>query len=206
MFCSNRRISVACMMLGTWLVAGLLSGCGTTSSLEAPKATGYIDLTQYGRLLVQDFADEATTRAKPEAQPLLKPKLDMAVKLFPDQIASVTRANGGFEEVTREGVAGEGTLVMTGAITQYDEGNAALRWMVGFAAGNVNFDARVELVDGGSGKTLGTWKVDKNSWALGGGIAATQTPEGFMQEAASKIGTELSTKRKEGQVKRPASD
>ncbi len=76
----------------------------------------------------------------------------------------------------------------------------------GGEACGVNFDARVELVDGGSGKTLGTWKVDKNSWALGGGIAATQTPEGFMQEAASKIGTELSTKRKEGQVKRPASD
>jgi len=186
------------------LAGAMLTGCGTTSSLEAPPEAGVIDLTPYARLLVQDFSDEATARAKPEAQPLLKPKLDAAVKVFPDQIASVTRANGGFREVAREGAADDETLILRGAITQYDEGNAALRWVVGFAAGNVNFDARVELVDGASGKTLGTWKVDKNSWALGGGIAATQTPEGFMQEAASKIGTELSVKRKEGQVKRPS--
>ena len=185
------------------LAGAVLTGCGTTSSLEAPPEAGVIDLTPYQRLLVEDFSDEATARAKPEAQPLLKPKLDSAVKVFPDQIASVTRANGGFREVAREGTADDETLILRGAITQYDEGNAALRWMVGFAAGNVNFDARVELVDGASGKTLGTWKVDKNSWALGGGIAATQTPEGFMQEAASKIGAELSAKRKAGQVKKP---
>ena len=185
------------------LAGAVLTGCGTTSSLEAPPEAGVIDLTPYQRLLVEDFSDEATARAKPEAQPLLKPKLDLAVKVFPDQIASVTRANGGFREVAREGAADDETLILRGAITQYDEGNAALRWMVGFAAGNVNFDARVELVDGASGKTLGTWKVDKNSWALGGGIAATQTPEGFMQEAASKIGAELSAKRKAGQVKKP---
>lgn len=185
------------------LAGAVLTGCGTTSSLEAPPEAGVIDLTPYQRLLVEDFSDEATARAKPEAQPLLKPKLDSAVKVFPDQIASVTRANGGFREVAREGAADDETLILRGAITQYDEGNAALRWMVGFAAGNVNFDARVELVDGASGRTLGTWKVDKNSWALGGGIAATQTPEGFMQEAASKIGAELSAKRKAGQVKKP---
>jgi hypothetical protein len=75
--------------------------------------------------------------------------------------------------------------------------------MVGFAAGNVNFDARLQLVDGGTGESLGTWDVNKNSWALGGGIAATQTPEGFMQEAAGKIGTELSAKRKAGSVTPP---
>jgi len=202
---SGRKNLYSTAGLTAILLAGaMLTGCGTTSSLEAPAEAGVIDLTPYARLLVQDFSDEATARAKPEAQPLLKPKLDAAVKVFPDQIASVTRANGGFREVAREGATDDQTLILRGAITQYDEGNAALRWVVGFAAGNVNFDARVELVDGASGKTLGTWKVDKNSWALGGGIAATQTPEGFMQEAASKIGTELSVKRKEGQVKRPS--
>ena len=104
----------------------------------------------------------------------------------------------------RSGTPDPSTLILRGAITQYDEGNATLRWMIGFAAGNVNFDANVELVDGGSGRSLGNWIVNKNSWALGGGIAATQTPEGFMQEAASKIGAQLSLKRKEVRVAKPA--
>ncbi len=184
--------------------AVLLAACGTTSSLKAPEETKAVDLTRFSRLLVEDFTDEATAKAKPEVQPLLKPKLENAVKLFPDQIASVAKSAGGFDEVVRSGDPDASTLVLRGAITQFDEGNAALRWMVGFAAGNVNFDSRLQLVDGGTGATLGTWDVNKNSWALGGGIAATQTPEGFMQEAAAKIGAELSAKRKAGSVTPPS--
>ena len=189
--------------LFVFLTVSLLTSCGTTSSLQTAGEEKVIDLSPYSRLLVQDFVDEATSRARPEAQPILKLKMDDVVKAFPDQIAAVTKAQGGFDEVVRSGSPDARTLVMRGSITQYDEGNATLRWMVGFAAGNVNFDAIVELVDGGSGRTLGEWVVDKNSWALGGGIAATQTPEGFMQEAAVKIGTQMSEKRKAGSVKKP---
>jgi hypothetical protein len=188
---------LACVALG------FLTACGTTSSLQSAEQDKMIDLTPYSKLIVEDFTDQATAKAKAEAQPILRLKMESAVKTFPDQIAAVTRSQGGFTEVGRTGTPDAATLVMRGAITQYDEGNATLRWMVGFAAGNVNFDATVELVDGGSGRSLGTWVVDKNSWALGGGIAATQTPEGFMQEAATKIGTQLSEKRKEGSVKKP---
>jgi hypothetical protein len=182
-----------------------LAACGTTSSLQSAEQDKTIDLTRYSKLIVEDFRDEATVKAKPEVQPILRLKLETAVKAFPDQIAAVTRSNGGFDQVGRSGTPDADTLVMRGAITQYDEGNATLRWMVGFAAGNVNFDAIVELLDGGTGQSLGKWVVDKNSWALGGGIAATQTPEGFMQEAATKIGTQLSEKRKAGSVKQPQS-
>jgi hypothetical protein len=184
-------------------VASLLAGCGTTSPMQVTDKTESIDLTTYQRLLVEDFTDEATAQAKPELRPLLQPKMAEAIRLFPDQIAAVIRDAGGFEEVLREGPVDATTLVLRGAITQYDEGNATLRWMVGFAAGNANFDARLELIDGASRELLGTWIVDKNSWALGGGIAATQRPEDFMAEAAAKIGAELSAKRKAGSLKKP---
>lgn len=194
---------LASRALAVCIVATFLSACGTTSSLQAPTEDKVVDLTPYSKLLVEDFVDEATTKAKPEIQPTLRLKMETAVKTFPDQIAAVTRSQGGFAEVSRSGNPDAETLVMKGSITQYDAGNATLRWMVGFGAGNVNFDAIVELVDGGTGQSLGKWVVDKNSWALGGGIAATQTPEGFMEDAAVKIGTQLSEKRKEGQVTKP---
>ena len=184
-------------------IAAVLTGCGTTSPMQVSENAQMIDLRAYTRLLVEDFADEATARAKPELRPLLAPKMAEAVQTFPDQIAAVIRDAGGFDEVMREGPVDASTLILRGAITQYDEGNATLRWMVGFAAGNANFDARLELIDGASSELLGTWIVDKNSWALGGGIAATQRPEDFMAEAAAKIGAELSTKRKAGSLKKP---
>lgn len=189
------------------LLATVLAACGTTSQLQAPPEEGkaaMIDLTRFSRLIVEDFTDEATGKAKPEMQPALKPKLDQAIKAFPDQIASATSAGGGFDEVLRSGTPDASTLILRGAITQLDDGNPMLRLMVGFGAGNANFDARLELLDGGTNTQLGTWIVDKNSWALGGGIAAAQRPEDFMQEAARKIGTELSVKRKQGAVKAPA--
>jgi hypothetical protein len=206
-------------MLATVAVA--LAGCGTTSSLQsatasdaaspaagtttagsAPAAGGTVDLTRYSRLLVEDFADEATGKADAKTQAAMTIKVEAARKTFPTQIADVTRANGGFDEVVRTGSPDEKTLVMRGAVTQYREGNATLRLLVGFGAGTANFNARVQLLDGGTNELLGSWDVDKNSWILGGGIAAAQRPEDFMTEAANAIGTELSKVRKEGKFVR----
>lgn len=181
-----------------------LGACGTTSSLEQPAERAAIDLRAYSRLIVEDFKDEATGKMKPEARPLLEPKVAAATRTFPDQIAAVVKAGGGFDEVLRTGAPDAQTLVMRGTITQYDPGNAALQMLVGFGAGTANFDSKLQLVDGGSGNVLGTWDVNKNSWALGGVFAATQKPEDFMQEAAKKIGTELSDKRKAGSIAKPA--
>jgi hypothetical protein len=185
------------------LFVGLVA-CGTTSSLTSgPQAAGNIDLTGYSRLLVTDFVDEATATASPETQPIVEIKVAAARKTFPDQIASTVRTEGGFGEVSRaEALAGPdaATLLMRGAITRWEDGNTALRLLIGFGAGTARLDARIELLDGGSGELLGTWIVDKNSWALGGSVAAIQTPETFLPGAAKGIGEELSKRRKEGSI------
>jgi curli biogenesis system outer membrane secretion channel CsgG len=195
------RITAALALVAATLA---LAACGTTSSLEAPAERAAIDLTPYSRLIVEDFKDAATGKMKPEARPLLEPKVAEATRMFPEQIASVVKAGGGFDEVLRTGAPDAQTLVLRGTITQYDPGNAALQLLVGFGAGTANFNSTLQLVDGGTGNVLGTWNVDKNSWALGGMIAASQKPEDFMQEAARKIGTELSDRRKAGSIKKPA--
>ena len=184
-------------------MAMALAACGTTSNLEAPAERGTIDLTPYSRLLIEDFRDEASAKIKPEARPVVEPKVTAATRTFPDQIAAVVKAGGGFEDVARDGAPDAQTLVVRGAITQYDPGNATLQLLVGFGAGTANFDSNLQLVDGGTGKVLGTWNVNKNSWALGGVLAASQKPEDFMQEAAKKIGTQLSDKRKTGAISKP---
>jgi hypothetical protein len=184
-----------------------LAGCGTTSSLASnPKASGNIDLTANSRLLVTDFADEASSKAAPEVRPIVKLKVEAALKSLPDQIASTVTDRGAFKEVSRAEVLPSpdaSMLVMRGAVTQWEDGNPAMRMLIGFGAGNARFDARIELLDGGSGEVLGTWIVDKNSWALGGAIAATQSPETFIPGAAKSIGDELSKRKREGSIPSP---
>jgi Domain of unknown function (DUF4410) len=191
------------VIAGSALIVGL-AACGTTSSLTSgPQVAGNIDLTGYSRLLVTDFMDEASAKAGTETQQAVRTKVEAARKAFPDQIAATVKTSGGFGEVSRaEALYGTeaATLVMRGAITQWDEGNTAMRLMIGFGAGNARLDARIELLDGGSGEVLGTWIVDKNSWALGGIVAAGQSPETFLPGAARGIGEELSKRRKEGSI------
>jgi hypothetical protein len=55
----------------------------------------------------------------------------------------------------------------------------------------------VDLSDNATGENLGQVVVDKNSWGLGGAIAASQNVEGFMQGAAERIATELAKSKQE---------
>jgi hypothetical protein len=58
-------------------------------------------------------------------------------------------------------------------------------------AGSSYFDAILRCKDADSGQQIGEIVVDKNSWALGGGLAAGQTVQGFMEGAAKKAAAQL---------------
>jgi len=64
-----------------------------------------------------------------------------------------------------------------------------LRLFIGMGAGSSFFEADVYFRDS-KGSTLGKIKVDKNSWALGGGVAAAQNPTMFMNGGSDKIAEE----------------
>ena len=79
--------------------------------------------------------------------------------------------------------------MISGTITKYDEGSVTKRMLLGMGFGMALFEANVEFRDS-NGLTIGTIKVDKNSWPLGGAIGASQGPQGFMDGAAQKVAEE----------------
>ena len=168
-------------------VAAIFSSCGTVSDLSTTGAQATAPTTGYDKVLVKDFTHSISDYK-------VKSKVDMATKTLPDAIASELQKGGGFAQVSRSGKPGPSTLVIGGNIDQYDDGNAALRLMIGFTAGNSNLDATVNYSDGKTGKSLGTVKADKNSWALGGALAAAQTADSFIDPISKKIATEAKSK------------
>ena len=66
-----------------------------------------------------------------------------------------------------------------------------MRMLIGLGAGSSYFDANVRFTANESGELLGQMKVDKNSWALGGGMASGQTVDTYMRAAAKKIASEI---------------
>ena len=58
-------------------------------------------------------------------------------------------------------------------------------------AGSTYFDALVRFNDLDGDNQLGEIVVDRNSWGLGGIVAASQDIDHFMEQAAKKIASEL---------------
>jgi hypothetical protein len=166
----------------------LLVGCGTISPLEPAQASRKLDLSTYSRVVVNDFENKMTERAQPEDKSRAMARV---CRDFADRVADEIEKQHVFESVSRTGTADESMLLIGGNVTRYVAGNAAARFFVGLGAGSSYFESLVEFRQGGTGELLGTMKVDKNSWVGGGGLAAGQTAEDFMQDAAVRVAEEV---------------
>jgi uncharacterized protein DUF4410 len=176
-----------------------LSGCGTISERRTADGKSKMDLKAFNKVLVRDFEDKASAQEEAAKREEKQAQLKRATRDFADMIASEIRKTGAFEGVSREGTEDPSTLLIGGAITKYERGSSAARLWVGMGAGSSYLDALVEVRQGAAGTSLGSVLVNKNSWAGGGALAAGQTVEGFMEEAAKKIAEELQkAKRGEG--------
>jgi hypothetical protein len=189
------------LLLSAAVVAlcAILTGCGTVSHVT-PASGATSDLKKYDRVLVLDFADGVSDKGDSAAHQRKRLELALATKSFPDEIAIELQSQGVFREVTRSGQPDAHTLVISGTVTRYAEGDAMGRMFVGLGVGSSYFDATVQLKDGAESSVLATQKVDKNSFVFGGGIAANQTPLGFMRQAAKKLATDLVAAKRTGNL------
>jgi hypothetical protein len=163
-------------------LAGLciLTACGTTSALKDTRGQVITSARKFSKVTVQDFKISA---------PEVGDKVNEAKSYFADRIATEIKKTSRFSSVVRNAKPDANTLVIDGVITKFQEGNAQMRFWIGMGAGSAFFEADVEFRDG-NGLRVGKIKVDKNSWALGGAIAAGQSPKTFMDGAADKIAGE----------------
>jgi hypothetical protein len=164
-----------------------LNSCGTVSNLSSSNAQTSAPAAGYTKVIVKDFSQSV-------ADYKVRSKVEMAQKTLSDNIASEITKTGKFAQVSRSGTPDASTLLIGGNIDKFNDGNAAMRLMIGFGAGSSEFDATAVFTDGKSGKSLGTIVADKSSWALGGGIAATQDAESFIPSVSKHIAKETAAK------------
>lgn len=176
------------------LITQALVACGSYSEMQLADGSEPM-LPVYQTAVVLDF-DDATTLKTDDESRLTEHReaLRVAGIHFADIIAAKLRTEGMYDTVLREQTDSE-ALVISGDITRYVEGDAFARFMIGLGAGSSYFDSIVRFSDNVTGDSLGEIKIDKNSWVLGGGIASTQTVEGYMKNSAAKIVEEINEAR-----------
>jgi len=145
----------------------------------------------YATASVLDFTDATEPKADNDEE-LAEYRAQMTGygKRFADLIATELRRENLYAVIERDKTDGE-ALVISGEITRCTEGNPTMRMLIGLGAGSSYFDANVRFTANESGELLGQMKVDKNSWALGGGMASGQTVDTYMRAAAKKIASEI---------------
>jgi uncharacterized protein DUF4410 len=158
----------------------ILSSCGTTSSLQGAHGAALTSTRKFSKVTVQDFKSSA---------PEVGENINKAKAYFADRIATELKKGGKFSSVARNAKPDANTLLITGTITKYDEGSATKRMLLGMGFGMALLEANVEFRDS-KGLSIGTIKVDKNSWPLGGGLAAGQDPQDLMKGPAEKVAEE----------------
>jgi len=181
-----------CLSVGFLFLSLLLAGCGTTSGFKAASGQNAVDLSPFSRVVVKDFTDGASEKMKGLERERKVLEMKRVTKDFADMLAWEIGQKRIFDQLARTGAEDEKTVIIGGQITRYEEGSPTARFLVGMGAGSSYFDARVEFLRGGSGELLGAIEANRNSWVLGGGIAANQTPDSFMREAARKVADEIS--------------
>jgi hypothetical protein len=167
--------------------ATILSSCGTTSSLREEGAASNmnnLNFSEYNKVIVKDFKNEVPNASNNSL-------VEADGKKFAIMIVDKIKEKDAFDEVLHNGQAPGKALLIQGAITEYEPGNAGLRAMVGFGAGSSNFDADINILDNKSKKKLASMNADKTSWALGGAIAAGQNIGVHMLDVAQKIADEV---------------
>ncbi|MEM7792427.1 MAG: DUF4410 domain-containing protein [Verrucomicrobiota bacterium] len=168
------------------ILVSFLSGCGTTSSLERSSASDLLlNSKRFEAVLVKDVVTE---NAKTDATPQ---RVALAGEELQQMIVSQIRNTEAFNSVAAEGEVDVDTLVLDTKITRYEDGNAVARLMIGFGAGSSRFDASFKATDGETGKSIGSILADKNSWVLGGGLAAGQDADSYMPGIAKKVAEQL---------------
>lgn len=172
------HVPLICLIATATLLS--LAGCGSTSGLKNGQGQVITSTRKFSKVTVQTFK---LSLKEPEQNSKAAPTY------FADRIASEIKKTGRFTVVGRDSKPDANTLVIDGVITKYEEGNSMLRLFIGMGAGSSFFEADVYFRDS-SGAVIGKIKADKNSWALGGGVAAAQNPTMFMNGAADKIAEE----------------
>lgn len=157
------------------LIASSLVSCGSVSASKPAADASTVPAKTYSKVLVKDFTAAPDSGADATAG-----------ARFAGLIAAEIKQSRPEVPLLRSGKADRSTLVVSGEITRFVEGNAALRLLIGMGAGSSYFDADIQVHDGGTNASVNSLRADKNSWGLGGGIAASQTVDVFMKEAAKK--------------------
>ncbi len=145
------------------IASAMAGGCAAKTPERLPTGDRP-PLSSYRRVLVHDFRDGVSNSDK-STRGTKRITMSKVVDKFADRIAEDTRAFDVFDSVVRKERASPNTIIVTGTVTVYRDGNQLSGLpLLGKAFNDSHaFEAMVKLVDGANGRVVTTFPLDIDS-------------------------------------------
>lgn len=154
---------------------GFASFAWSSESISKPKVMNdeTVSLTErlsrnYDTLIIKEF-----TYDKAEYENVSSDERKVIDKISPKLVRTIsetTEAELGsksiFKKISKSGKSSGRTVILEGAITEYNAGSKALKFFVGYGAGKAYLKVKGRLLDGATGKELASFE-DQEAGYLG---------------------------------------
>lgn len=144
-------------------------------------------LSTYDVLVVKDFASDgvAYENIDDEEKPTVDALRPLIVKNLSMSIEAEMKKKKLFKSVASAWDGKSKAVILEGEFTEFNGGNRALRFWVGFGAGKTYLAAKGRLVEAGSGKVLATFVDQETGYK---GVATMESFEDLFPHQAQSLG------------------
>lgn len=191
-----KKLFAVAILLLTLTVAGSLFAAGDEKPLPKPDVlteetvSTSQRLSGYDTLIINDIkADGAElTNVDAEEKPKIEAMKPLLVRTFSESLEMELKTRKLFKNILKNVKPTDKAVILEGEITEFNAGNRALRFWVGFGAGKTYLKMKGRLVDAQTGAELATF-VDRETGYKG--TMTMESYEGLFPSQAKSLGENI---------------
>lgn len=190
--------SVSCLLALVCILACAILPAFAADEKPLPKPDVLTDeaistgtrLSTYDTLIIRDFKTDGAeyTNIDEEEKPKVEAMKPMLVKGVSDSLEMELKKRKLFKTIQKNGDAKGKALILEGEFVEFNAGNRAVRFWVGFGAGKTYLKVKGRILDAETGKELASF-VDRETGYKGS--MTMENFEGLFPSQALSIGENL---------------
>ncbi len=147
-------------------------------------------LSTYDTLIIRDFSTEGAVfdRIDDEEKPKVEALKPLIVKNLSMSVEAEMKKKKLFKNVVLNGDVKGNAVVLEGNFIEFNGGNRALRFWVGFGAGKTYLKVKGRLIDAGTGKELASFGDQETGYK---GVASMENFEDLFPHQAQSLGEHI---------------
>lgn len=189
-----KKIVVLAMF--TFLLLPVFSAFADEKPLPKPEALSEEEimtskrLSTYDTIIINDFKTDGAeyTNVNDEEKPKVEALKPLLVKTVSESLDMELKVRKLFKTILRNAEPKGNAVVLEGAFTEFNAGNRAARFWVGFGAGKTYLKIKGRLIDAATGKELAVFEDRETGYK---GVATMEDFEGLFPHQAKSIGENL---------------